>query len=100
MIVGTLLCFGAPLQNLFLFNACGGISSAVLLFYYGTYLPHRPDAPALNNPDNFRTIDPKRDNRLTSFLKAYNFGCHKEHHANPRVPWWALFDAHIAANTK
>ena len=95
VIVGALLYMGAPLQNLFVFNAVGGVSSAMLLFYYGTYLPHRPDPPALEKPEGFRSLDRQKDSRLTSFLKSYNFGCHREHHANPRVPWWALYDAYL-----
>jgi beta-carotene ketolase (CrtW type) len=96
-LISILWLLGAPLLHLFLFNAVGGISSAVMLFYFGTYLPHMPDegATSLDRPDNFRTLD-KDDSRLTSFLKSYNFGCHSEHHANPRVPWWALYDAHLA----
>ena len=72
--------------------------STFILFYYGTYLPHMPDRDAedKDRPTNFRTLTPS-DNRLTSFLKAYNFGCHSEHHANPRIPWWALYDAHLSA---
>ncbi|TNV76637.1 hypothetical protein FGO68_gene3152 [Halteria grandinella] len=93
MIVCSLLYMGAPIQNAALFMAVGGISSAVCLFYFGTYLPHRPDEGELERPDNFRTLE-KGDNRLTSFLKSYNFGCHSEHHANPKIPWWALYDAH------
>ena len=97
-IVGTLWMLVAPLFRLFLFMAVAGLSSALVLFYYGTYLPHKPDEEAkdLNRPENFRTLDPEKDNRLTSFLKAYNFGCHSEHHANPRIPWWALYDAHLS----
>ena len=98
VIVGVLWLLGAPLLHLFLFNALGGISSALVLFYYGTYLPHRPDEGELNRPEGFRTLE-SSDTRLTSFLKCYNFGCHSEHHANPRIPWWALWDAHIATIT-
>jgi beta-carotene ketolase (CrtW type) len=42
-IVSCLLYLGAPLQNCALFMAIGGISSAVVLFYYGTFIPHGPD---------------------------------------------------------
>jgi beta-carotene ketolase (CrtW type) len=98
VFVGILWVCGAPLFRLFLFMAVAGLSSALVLFYYGTYLPHRPDEDAqdLNRPESFRTLDPEKDSRLTSFLKAYNFGCHSEHHANPRIPWWALYDAHLS----
>ena len=97
VIIYTLFFLGAPMQNLIVFNALGGMSSAMILFYYGTYIPHRPDPPALEKPEGFRTLDKAKDTRLTSFLKCYNFGCHKEHHANPRVPWWALYDAYLGA---
>ena len=85
---------GAPIEKLALFMAGGGISSAVMLFYYGTYIPHRPEEGKLERPEDFGTMQ-IGDNRITSFLKSYNFGCHKEHHSNPKIPWWALYDAHI-----
>ena len=98
ILVGIFWLFGAPLFRLFLFMAVGGLSSALVLFYYGTYIPHKPDdgAKDLNRTSMFRTLDPLTDNRLTSFLKAYNFGCHSEHHSNPRIPWWGLYDAHLS----
>ena len=46
VIVGFLWINGAPLLHLFLFMAVAGLSSALVLFYYGTYLPHRPDPEA------------------------------------------------------
>ena len=42
-LVGTLFMLGAPIERLALFMAGGGISSAVMLFYYGTYIPHKPE---------------------------------------------------------
>ncbi len=97
-MVGVLWLAGATLFKLFLFMAVAGIASALVLFYYGTYIPHRPDETNkdLNRTDRFRTLG-ENDNRLTSFLKCYNFGCHSEHHSNPRIPWWALWDAHISS---
>jgi beta-carotene/zeaxanthin 4-ketolase len=96
-LVGFFFYLGAPIQNLFLFQAVAAWASTFVLFYYGTYLPHMPDPPKLERPDNFRTLS-KGDSRLTSFLKAYNFGCHSEHHSNPKVPWWALYDAHLSSS--
>ena len=98
IIVTILQYYGAPLSHLYVFMTGAGLTSALILFYYGTYVPHKPDdhAQDLNRPEGFRTLG-ESDNRLTSFLKCYNFGCHSEHHANPRIPWWALWDAHIAA---
>ena len=39
------ICYynGAPIQNLALFMAVAAITSALILFYYGTYIPHKPD---------------------------------------------------------
>jgi len=92
----VLAALGVPLSRLILFMAVPGLTSAAVLFYYGTYLPHRPLSGHVERPEKFGTLEPG-ENRLTSFLKACNFGCHEEHHANPKIPWWALFDAHKMA---
>lgn len=93
-LVGSYCAFGAPLVNLVIFKALPGMLSAVVLFYFGTYLPHRPDSEHVERTSGFGTLEPG-DGRLASFLKCMNFCCHEEHHANPGLPWWALYDAHL-----
>ncbi len=64
------------------------VASAVQLFTFGTYLPHR--APPGGHPDAHRA----RSLALSSawsFLTCWHFGGrHHEHHADPSRPWWRL----------
>ena len=78
------MLLGAPYVNTLIFFAGCSILSAVQLFYFGTYLPHR--GPHVNEhrarSNDFST--------LWSFLTCYHFGYHLEHHRYPMVPWWRL----------
>lgn len=97
-LVGVYGMFGAPMGNLITFMAMPGILSALILFYYGTYVPHKPESThhdkSFDRPKNFGTLA-AHEGRLAAYLKCMNFCCHDEHHANPRLPWWALYDAHL-----
>lgn len=75
------------LLDIFLFFGIPSWLSALQLFYFGTYLPHR----------NWRGVGVDtlraRSNRLPvwlSFLTCFHFGYHREHHQHPRLPWWKL----------
>lgn len=64
------------------------VLSSVQLFYFGTYLPHRP-----GRPYDGEGLTKARSNAYPvwlSLLSCYHFGYHFEHHAAPHVPWWAL----------
>jgi beta-carotene/zeaxanthin 4-ketolase len=83
-----LLVLGAPLANVLLFFALPALLSAAQLFFFGTYLPHRP-APATGFADrhNARSNDFPW---LVSLLTCFHFGYHHEHHLSPGTPWWRL----------
>jgi beta-carotene ketolase (CrtW type) len=67
-----LAAFGAPIQNMLLFWASAGLVSAVRLFYFGTYLPHKPR----NGPNEVMAWAKARSARAPtalSFLRCYCF---------------------------
>jgi beta-carotene ketolase (CrtW type) len=81
------LGFQVAIANLFLFWVIPIILSSLQLFYFGTYLPHRPTPEGY--PDHHRA----RSNYLPvfwSFLSCYHFGYHWEHHQYPQLPWYHL----------
>jgi beta-carotene/zeaxanthin 4-ketolase len=82
-----LFLLGAPLANVMAFWAVPAWLSALQIFYFGTYRPHREEEEAF--PDGHRS----RSNDypwLVSLLTCFHFGYHHEHHSQPRVPWWQL----------
>lgn len=86
MVLGFFLLGVSPAQML-LFWALPSILSAVQLFYFGTYRPHRIEDEAFEDEHRARS---SRAGNLYSFLTCYHFGYHLEHHRYPWVPWWAL----------
>jgi beta-carotene/zeaxanthin 4-ketolase len=79
--------FGASPGNALVFWALPGILSALQLFTFGTYLPHRP------GPGPFADRHKARSNAFPpwlSLLTCFHFGYHHEHHLYPAVPWWRL----------
>jgi beta-carotene/zeaxanthin 4-ketolase len=82
-----LLVLGAPLANVLLFWALPALLSALQLFTFGTYLPHRPIAPGFADRHNARSNDYPW---LVSLLTCFHFGYHHEHHLSPGTPWWRL----------
>ena len=87
-IAFNLLAFGLgmPLLNLALCWVAPALLSSLQLFYFGTYLPHRPP-PDSDNPHRARSNGYPP---WLSFLTCYHFGYHFEHHEYPYVPWWGL----------
>ena len=64
------------------------VLSSIQLFYFGTYLPHRPGRPFEGSG-----IYKARSNNYPawlSLLTCYHFGYHYTHHYAPWVPWWRL----------
>ena len=61
--------------------------SAIQLFTFGTYLPHRAGAAPFVDRHRARTLDYPW---LLSLLSCFHFGLHREHHGRPEVPWWRL----------
>lgn len=78
---------GVPLANLVAFWAMPAILSSFQLFYFGTYLPHRPLAVAFADRHRARTND---FDWWLSLATCFHFGYHHEHHLWPDVPWWRL----------
>lgn len=81
------LILGASTLNLVLFYGIPALGSAVQLFYFGTYRPHR------HGTDHFADSHRARSSGygwLKSLLTCYHFGYHHEHHLYPQEPWWRL----------
>jgi len=76
----------APL-NALVFWGVPGLLSALQLFTFGTYLPHKPDASGFSDRHNARTND---FSPMVSLLTCFHFGYHHEHHLYPTLPWWRL----------
>ena len=82
-----LLAFGVSPLNALLFWAVPGLLSALQLFTFGTYLPHKPDGQSFADRHNARTNEFPA---WLSLLTCFHFGYHHEHHLYPTVPWWRL----------
>lgn len=84
---------GVAPQNLLVFWAAPALLSAVQLFYFGTYLPHRREEAEFVDAHRARSND---FSPLLSLATCFHFGYHHEHHAHPSVPWWRLPARHKA----
>ena len=92
--------FSTSVVNVFLFWAIPAGLSALQLFYFGTYQPHRVADDVFVDEHRTRSSD---RSVFWSFLTCYHFGYHLEHHRYPWVPWWALPSArriHLVDSTK
>lgn len=88
VVVVYLFVLKANALNMMLFWGLPAIVSAVQLFVFGTWLPHRPDHDAFPDRHNARST---RFGRPLSLLTCFHFGgYHHEHHLYPSVPWWQL----------
>lgn len=82
------LMLGAGLANLLAFWAAPAMLSAVQLFYFGTYRPHRHEAAPFADHHRARSLDQPQ---WLSFATCLHFGgFHHEHHLDPSLPWWRL----------
>jgi beta-carotene/zeaxanthin 4-ketolase len=82
-----MLVFGAHLSNILVFWVAPAVLSSVQLFYFGTYLPHRPGAEGFDDRHNARSNDYPA---WLSLITCFHFGYHHEHHLRPGEPWWRL----------
>lgn len=80
--------FGVPWENIILFQALAPIMSSFRLFYFGTYLPHRPIKS--NGESDWTMSRSTTHPTWLSFWECYHFGKHYEHHRFPFVPWFLL----------
>ncbi len=73
--------------SLALFWGVPALTSALQLFYFGTWLPHRQDDAGFTDLHRARSLE---FGWLGSLLACFHFGYHLEHHHSPQTPWWAL----------
>jgi beta-carotene ketolase (CrtW type) len=91
VVLVAYIALGAGAANLITFWAVPAALSALQLFYFGTYLPHRWADDPFADEHRARSLP---HSRLWSFLTCLNFGaCHHEHHLHPHLPWWRLPEA-------
>jgi beta-carotene ketolase (CrtW type) len=85
--------FSVPLCNLVIYMLICGLCSSLRLFYFGTYIPHRPTTidGKLEEIMPWEKSGSSNANRLISFLSCYHFDYHWEHHRWPYAPWWDLW---------
>lgn len=81
--------------NLLVFWALPAIVSSVQLFYFGTYLPHKPNSREFADRHRTRSND---WSWVASLLTCFHFGYHHEHHLYPSLPWWRLPSARGATS--
>lgn len=77
----------SPLNAAF-FWGLPAILSALQLFVFGTWLPHRHDETPFVDRHNARSLSYPW---WASLLSCFHFGgFHREHHLSPTTPWWRL----------
>ncbi|WP_374471130.1 fatty acid desaturase [Phenylobacterium sp.] len=82
------LLLGAKPANLIAFWGVPAILSALQLFTFGTWLPHRHAGEGVFADEHrTRSLDYPW---IASLLACFHFGRHHEHHLRPEVPWWRL----------
>jgi beta-carotene/zeaxanthin 4-ketolase len=69
--------------NLLLLWVLPILLSSLQLFYFGTYLPHKPTI-------SLEVIHSSNLHPVWSLLTCYHFGYHWEHHEYPQAPWYRL----------
>jgi beta-carotene ketolase (CrtW type) len=85
--IATFWMISGSLLKVVVFFAVPAWVSALQLFYFGTYLPHR--TPLRGHQDVHNAISSDYPVWL-SLLTCFHFGYHREHHHFPFVPWWRL----------
>lgn len=79
-----------PIAALMIFYALPAMLSALQLFYFGTYRPHRLEEDGFVDEHRSRTNDFPW---IVSLATCFHFGYHHEHHLTPTTPWWRLPEA-------
>lgn len=87
LLLAYLLVLHVSPLNALVFWGLPALLSAVQLFYFGTYLPHRREALPFSDGHNARS---SLYSWPVSLLTCYHFGYHHEHHLHPGIPWWQL----------
>lgn len=82
-----ILLLSPPIPALLAFYALPAMLSALQLFYFGTWRPHRVEASGFADAHNSRSEDFPW---LLSLVTCFHFGYHHEHHLTPTTPWWRL----------
>lgn len=85
--VAVAFLISGSLAKLLIYWAAPAWLSALQLFVFGVYLPHRTPKGGHRHPHNAVTLDFPV---WLSFLTCYHFGYHQEHHDHPAAPWWRL----------
>jgi beta-carotene ketolase (CrtW type) len=80
-----------PQANVIAFWMIPAVLATLQLFFFGTYLPHRGE----HEPDNHHKSRSQRQwpYHAWAFVSCYFFGYHYEHHDQPYLPWWRLWQA-------
>lgn len=88
-----LVVCSVPVHNIIVYMLFCGLCSSLRLFYFGTYLPHRPVLVNGKWEEKMPWEKSKSANvsRWISFLCCYHFDYHWEHHRWPYAPWWDLW---------
>jgi beta-carotene ketolase (CrtW type) len=76
-----------PQANVIAFWMIPAVLGTLQLFFFGTYLPHRGE----HAPDNAHKSRSQFRHHLWAFVSCYFFGYHYEHHDQPYLPWWRLW---------
>jgi beta-carotene ketolase (CrtW type) len=84
--LGARWWLATPMANVLLFCTLPLLLSSLQLFFVGTYLPHRNQAPASNLHQAISLDWPE----WLSLLACYHFGYHLEHHEDPQLCWFEL----------
>ena len=78
-----------PQANVIAFWMIPAVLATLQLFFFGTYLPHRGE----HEPENTHKSRSQFRHHLWAFVSCYFFGYHYEHHDQPHLPWWRLWQA-------
>ena len=99
VVVGSIYVhvLDVSLANLMFFWSLPAIVSSMQLFYFGTYLPHRPASEPFADRHRART---NNYSWWLSLFTCFHFGYHHEHHLRPDVPWWYLPRVHAAVGKR
>lgn len=76
-----------PQASVIAFWMVPAVLATLQLFFFGTYLPHRGE----HEPNNQHKSRSQLPHHIWAFVSCYFFGYHYEHHDQPYLPWWRLW---------